>query len=192
MRIWGSLGSIGAALIAITGVVSAQDSTNRVAAHTNWSVFEDTITVGGQESRSCWAVSAPKEQVNTREGRVVAVNRDPSYLIVFFSPSLGANGQVSVTGGYPYRQGSFVSVDINGTKFDLFTGKEDDPSTSVVETEMAWTASNSEDSKLVTAMKRGAEAVVVGTSSRGTTTQDTYSLFGFTAAVEDAETRCSS
>jgi hypothetical protein len=40
-------------------------------------------------------------------------------------------------------------------------------------------------------MKRGAEAVAVAMSSRGTRTEDTFSLMGFTAAVEDAGTRCS-
>ena len=184
--------AMGAVFAIAASAATAQDSNNRVAAFTAWSVFEETFTLNGQENRSCWAVSEPTEQVNTRDGRVVAATRDPSYLIVFFSPALGANGQVSVTGDYPYEQGSFVNVDINGAKFDLFTGKEDDPATPVVETEMAWTASDSEDSKLVTAMKRGAEATVVGVSSRGTTTTDTYSLFGFTAAVEDAEKRCSS
>ena len=57
---------------------------------------------------------------------------------------------------------------------------------------MAWSASDQEDAKIITAMKRGAEATVTGFSSRGTKTEDTFSLFGFTAAVEDAETRCSS
>ena len=39
-------------------------------------------------------------------------------------------------------------------------------------------------------MKRGAEAVLTARSSRGTQTVDTFSLLGFTAAVEDAEERC--
>jgi hypothetical protein len=32
--------------------------------------------------------------------------------------------------------------------------------------------------------------VVTGVSGRGTQTQDTFSLLGFTAAIEDAEKRC--
>ena len=36
-------------------------------------------------------------------------------------------------------------------------------------------------------MRKGSSAVLTGTSSRGTTTVDTFSLSGFTAAVEDAE-----
>jgi hypothetical protein len=41
-------------------------------------------------------------------------------------------------------------------------------------------------------MKRGENAIVTGISSRGTTTEDKFSLLGFTAAVEDAEKRCGS
>ena len=36
------------------------------------------------------------------------------------------------------------------------------------------------------------QAVLTGVSGRGTTTQDTFSLLGFTASVEEAERRCSS
>ncbi|MEX0339706.1 MAG: invasion associated locus B family protein, partial [Arenibacterium sp.] len=46
--------------------------------------------------------------------------------------------------------------------------------------------------KIITAMKRGASAILTARSSRGTQTKDTFSLLGFTAALEDAETRCSS
>ena len=48
------------------------------------------------------------------------------------------------------------------------------------------------DARIVAAMKAGADAVLTGSSSRGTKTEDTFSLFGFTAAVEEAEQRCSS
>jgi hypothetical protein len=39
-------------------------------------------------------------------------------------------------------------------------------------------------------MKRGAQAVITARSGRGTHTKDTFSLSGFTAALEDAEKRC--
>ena len=157
----------------IAGAAAAQESNNRVAAHTDWSVFE------ASEPSQCWSVSAPKEQVNTRDGRVVAVRRDAALLFVSYIPSSNVNGQVSFTGGYPFRDGSTVTLDIGGTAFELFT-----------EGEMAWSASDQDAAKIVTAMKRGAEAVVTGFSTRGTKTEDTFSLFGFTAAVEDAEKRC--
>ncbi|MGR3530090.1 MAG: hypothetical protein ACU0CQ_10095, partial [Sulfitobacter sp.] len=72
------------------GSVWAQEqSTNRVAAETDWSVFvEDNPT-------ECWGVSTPKEAVNSRDGRVVAVNRGQTLLMVFYRPSAGAKGQVA-------------------------------------------------------------------------------------------------
>ena len=75
--------------------------------------------------------------------------------------------------------GSQVTVAIGGTEYSLFTSGD-----------WAWPASPADDAKLVAAMKRGADAVVTGISSRGTTTKDTFSLLGFTAATEDAEKRC--
>ena len=43
---------------------------------------------------------------------------------------------------------------------------------------------------MVASMRRGSTAVVTGVSSRGTTTVDNFSLSGFTAAVNEAESRC--
>ncbi|WP_227269101.1 invasion associated locus B family protein [Roseobacter weihaiensis] len=166
-----------AALIAMVGqsAIAQNVSNNRVAAKTDWSVFVE------ENPKECWGVSVPTETVNTRDGRVVAANRGEILLMVFFRPSAEASGQVAFTGGYPFREGSQVSVEIGGSEFSLFTDGD-----------WAWPASAADDAKLVAAMKRGSDAVVTGLSSRGTTTKDTFSLLGFTAAVEDAETRCAS
>ena len=168
-----ALGPVIAAVCA-AGAAHAQDqSTNRVAAKTDWSVFvEDNPT-------ECWGVSTPKETVNSRDGRVVAVNRGQTLLMVFYRPSAGANGQVAFTGGYPFASGSTVNMEISGSTFELFT-----------EGEWAWPATADDDAKIITAMKRGATAVLSGRSGRGTDTKDSFSLLGFTAAVEDAAKRC--
>lgn len=152
----------------------AQEETdNRVGATTDWSVFEET------DPRECFAVSAPKEQVNTRDGQVVEVNRGETLLFVFYRPSEGVSGQVTFTGGYPFAGGSTVTVDIGGTEYQMFT-----------EGEWAWPATPEDDARMVAAMRAGATAVITGVSGRGTTTQDTFSLLGFTASVEDAAARC--
>jgi hypothetical protein len=39
-------------------------------------------------------------------------------------------------------------------------------------------------------MRRGQNAVLTARSSRGTQTRDTFSLFGITAASEEAQRRC--
>ena len=48
------------------------------------------------------------------------------------------------------------------------------------------------NARIVEAMKRGTDAVLTGVSGRGTTTRDTFSLLGVTAAIEEANRRCSS
>ena len=164
--------SIIATLLATTAA-SAQEETNRVAADTDWSVFE------GQDPRECWAVTAPKETVNTRDGSVVQVRRGDILLFVTYRPEQSIAGEVSFTGGYPFAEGSTVSMEIAGTTFELFT-----------EGEYAWPATPEDDRKIVTAMKRGANAVLTARSSRGTQTKDTFSLLGATAMIEDAEGRC--
>lgn len=162
-----------AAVVAAPAVFAQDQSTNRVAAKTDWSVFvEDDPT-------ECWGVSTPKKTVNTRDGRVVAVKRSDILLFVFYRPGAEVKGQVTFTGGYPFAPNSTVNLNISGKQFELFTDGE-----------WAWPASASEDAKIITAMKRGAEAVLTGRSSRGTKTEDTFSLLGFTAAIEDAEKRC--
>lgn len=166
----------GLCLVGLVTTASAQEqSTNRVAAKTDWSVFVEA------DPKECWSVSAPKETVNTRDGRVVAARRGDILLFVFYRPGAGVKGQVTFTGGYPFAPGSTVNLNISGNEFELFA-----------EGEWAWPATSADDAKIITAMKRGAQATVTARSSRGTQTKDTFSLLGFTAAVEDADKRCGS
>lgn len=161
------------ALAAAHTVSAQEESTNRVATKADWSVFvEDDPT-------ECWGVSTPTKTVNTRDGRVVAVRRGDILLFVFYRPGAGVKGQVTFTGGYPFAGGSTVTLEVGGSSFDLFT-----------EGEWAWPKDPDEDAKIIAAMKRGADAVLTARSSRGTKTVDTFSLIGFTAAVEDAQARC--
>ena len=168
----GVVAALMASLIAGSAWAQSQ-STSLVATKTDWNVFvEDNPT-------ECWSVSTPKETVNSRDGRMVAVNRGQTLLMVFYRPSAGAKGQVAFTGGYPFASGSTVNMNISGNSFELFT-----------EGEWAWPATTADDAKIIAAMKRGADAKLTGRSGRGTQTEDTFSLLGFTAAVEDAGKRC--
>jgi len=168
--------AIGAvAIAAIAGPLAAQESTtNRVAANTDWSVFvEDNPT-------ECWGVSAPKEaKLTDSNGNPTSGRRGDILLFVFYRPGANVNGQVAFTGGYPFASGSKAELNIAGTNFDMFT-----------EGEWAWPATPEDDAKIVAAMKRGAQAVITARSGRGNITTDTFSLLGFTAAVEEAAKRC--
>lgn len=159
----------------VAGMVEAQSASTRVAAQSDWSIFAE------EKPKQCWVVSAPKNTVNSKDGREVAVNRGDIFMFVSFWPDSKQLGEVSFMGGYPFAGGSTVTLTVGDAKFELFTDGE-----------MAWAASPDDDRRIATAMKRGAEAVVEGKSSRGTQTKDTFSLMGFTAAYDDAMKRCAS
>ena len=156
------------------GALFAQDSSTNVAStQADWVVFVE------DSPKECWAASQPIETVNTRDGRMVSVKRSDILLFVSYIPGSGIKGQISFTGGYPFDEGSNVDVNIDGTRYQMFTNGE-----------WAWAPTDEADKKMVQAMKRGAKATLTGRSSRGTKTEDTFSLKGFTAAVEDASKRC--
>ncbi len=160
-----------AALMALATPAVAQESTNRVATMTDWNVFTE------ESPKECWGVSKPKESVNSRDGQPVSVRRGDILLFVTFRP--GKPGEISFTGGYPFAGGSTVEVAIDGQPYQLFTDGE-----------WAWPGSAEDDAALLAAMKAGTTATLTARSGRGTQTVDTFSLRGFTAAMEDAEKRC--
>lgn len=164
-----------AVCLAAASVAYAQDSTNRVDAKTDWSVF-----VEDQPTKECWVVSKPTKVVNTRGGKVVSARRGDILLWVTYRPSNGIKGQVSFSGGYPFDPDVPVNMLVGDASFDLF-----------VDGEYAWPATANDDQKIREALKRGASAIMTAKSKRGTQTKDTFSLNGFTAALAEAEQRCS-
>lgn len=161
-----------AVLAASSGPLAAQESQNLVATMTDWSVFVEETP-----SKECWGVTKPKETVNTRDGQPVSVKRGDIFLFVTFRP--GAPGEISFTGGYPFAAGSTVGLEVDGQKFDLFSDGE-----------WAWPGSKEDDATILAALKKGNTAILSARSGKGTKTQDTFSLRGFTAAMEDAGKRC--
>ena len=150
----------------------AQESTNRVATMTDWSVFTE------ESPKECWGVSKPKETVNSRDGQPVSVRRGDILLFVTFRP--GKPGEISFTGGYPFARGSTVERRaLTATRFELFSDGE-----------WAWPGSAADDAALLAALKTGTSAALTAQSGKGTQTKDTFSLRGFTAAMEDAGKRC--
>ena len=161
--------------VACAGPALAQSS-GPVASHTDWSVF-----VAG-EPKECYIVSPPKSSAATRDGKPTEVQRGDIRLFVAFRPGENVSNEVSFTGGYPFKDGSSVTLTVGSDNFDLGPGAGEAG-------EWAWT-NPSDDSRVVAALRKGSSAKLTGTSQRGTQTEDTFSLAGFTAAVEDAAARC--
>jgi invasion protein IalB len=160
------------AMVQIVGAQTTGQSDNLVATKTDWSVFTE------EKPKECWGVSSPKQTVNSRDGKPVSVKRSDILLFVTFRPGQ-AGGETSFTGGYPFAGGSKVTLNVDGTKYDL-----------VADGEWAWAANADDDAKVLAALKKGTSAILTAHSAKGTQTEDTFSLRGFTAAMTEAANRC--
>jgi hypothetical protein len=86
---------------------------------------------------------------------------------------------VSFAEGYPLQEGSEVSLEVGGAKFELFTKGD-----------TAWARTAELDRSIVEAMVKGKQAIIKGTPQKGPVTTDTYSLAGFGQAVALIDKAC--
>ncbi len=166
---------LGLAGLALSHAAAVAQVSSRIDGAGDWSVFKTTTSEGAV----CWITTAPTNWVAKRGGKKVDVNRGDVYLMVSVWPDRGVSNEVSVISGYPYAKDSRVKAKIGSKNYTLYTDGEG-----------AWLGSPDDDSAMVKAMIRGREAMVTGSSSRGTETTDTFSLSGFTAALKAAEAAC--
>jgi hypothetical protein len=166
--------TVAAGVLAVLMAAPAVGQT-RVDAKRDWSIFE----AGEGAQKVCWIVSQPKSSSATRGGQTVQVNRGDIFLMVAVRPADNVTNEVSYLSGYPFKEGSNVTLTVGSDNYTLFTNGEN-----------AWTQSGAEDDQITAAFRGGSEARVVGESSRGTTTRDVFSLSGFTAALDAARERC--
>ena len=165
--------SVLAALLTATG--TAAQTHDLVESTEDWSIFQ----AGEGDGKVCWIASKPTSSKALRGGNTVEVRRGEIYLMVAFRPSEDVEREVSFVAGYPFKQGSTVETEVGGDEWEMFTSDDS-----------AWLPSSDKDAEVVAAFKRGADAKVTGVSSRGTTTVDTFSLMGFTDALEKADELC--
>jgi hypothetical protein len=157
-----------ALVVGFAGIAHAQ-TPNRVGTFKDWSAY----AYSDKRGKVCYAASQPKTQ------KPDGVNRDPAYFMITARPTENVRSEVSVIIGYRFKEGSKVTVDIDGQKFAMFT-KEDG----------AWIENAAEETAMIEAMKKGHAMSVSGTSSRGTVTTDSYSLSGISASLDAMGKSC--
>ena len=104
--------------------------------------------------------------------------RGENYILVY--KLIGSDENIiQVETGYDYNLNSDILVKIDNDQYNFYS-TEDSPDT-------AWTDN---DDKVIYAMKKGLVLILNGESSRGTVTNDTYTLKGFTAALNKLNEDC--
>ena len=157
------------ALVALTGSVALAQTVKSIGTFSSWTAF----THGEGGSLLCFATAQPTKQAPT------GAKRSPAFVYVSSWPKDGVKAEVSVRVGYPLKGGSDVTMSVGNAEFKLFAHGD-----------RAYIADAGEELKLIEAMRRGSTMTIVGTSERGTTTTDTYSLAGITQALQAVTTSC--
>ena len=104
--------------------------------------------------------------------------RGENYILVY--KIIGSDQNiVQVEAGYQYNLDKDIIVKIDNTSFEFYSTEDS--------SETAWTEN---DEKVIYAMKKGLELLLIGQSNRGTMTKDTYTLKGFTSALNKLNEDC--
>ena len=136
----------------------------------DWTAYK--MTENG--SPVCYMVSMPTKSAGKYK------RRGDIFLIVSHRPKNKSFNVVSMTAGYNYKKDSVATIQIDKKeKVELFTQEDS-----------AWAPTASQDNQLYRMMKAGNKAVIIGKSSLGNTTTDTFSLKGFTKAANAIDRAC--
>ena len=121
----------------------------------------------------CYIGSIPIETDLSEEKK-----RGDTYILVY--KIVGNNDLIiQVEAGYNYKLNKDILITIDTASYKFYT--TEDLSNS------AWTDN---DAKVIFAMKKGIKLVITGESNRGTVTNDTYTLKGFTSAFNQLTKDC--
>lgn len=123
----------------------------------------------------CFALAKPISMKTNPPNRP----RDPTYAFISTRPQEKVSNEVSVMIGYPLKPGSEGSLEVGGNKYAMYTQGDG-----------LWIKNAAEEDKMVEALRRGADATIRGTSSRGTDTTDVYSLKGLSQALDRVAQDC--
>ena len=154
------------------GTMSMAAEPQRMLTEKDWQAFR----VDDDKGRTCFISSVPTKST----GKYDPANRGEVRVFVSHGPNKAERNVVQFVAGYKHKKHSDVAVNIDGKTFTLFTIEG-----------RAYAESEEDDIAIIRAMKRGSKMTVVGTSSRGTKTTDTYSLSGFTKTKNLIDKTCS-
>ncbi len=166
---------IGAIALVLPMTANAQQI-EMIDSATDWSVY---VTDSPKE---CFIISKPTNSTAIRDGEAVSVRRGDIRFYISIIPGENVISEPSFLAGYPLKQDVPVQFRVKDTTIQMFPNGD-------IDLEYAWPRPD-DDAALIDAMRGGSEATVVGFSTRGTETTDTFSLIGFTAAMEKALELC--
>lgn len=137
----------------------------------DWGAY--TASPGGK--KICFAIAKPASSETTPAGKT----RNPSYMFISSRPGEKVADEVSIIIGYPFKPNSEATVAVGSASFALYTQQDG-----------AWIKNAAEEAHLIEAMRGGQNAVIKGTSAKGTHSTDIFSLKGLAQALDRSDQDC--
>lgn len=160
--------SISALCFAVSSLPVAANPQS-VATYKDWIVYK--LDLGGDTV--CYAVTEPTDKSPR------SVNHGDVFFLVANWKSGVAQNQPNFVAGYDLRDAPEPVVRVGSDKWDMYVSDKE-----------GFIEKDTDEKRLVTAMKRGSNMRLSAVSERGTATNYTFSLLGISAALERAEKEC--
>ena len=142
-----------------------------VGQYANWGAY--VATPHGK--KVCFALAKPSSSKTNPPNRP----RDPAYAFISTRPAEKVTNEVSVMIGYTIKPGDDSSLSIGNAHYAMYAQGDG-----------LWIKNAAEEDRLVDAMRKGADATVKATSSKGTDTTDVFSLKGLSQALDKVAQEC--
>ena len=141
----------------------------QVGSFGDWGAF---VAENGDD-KTCYVLAQPKSREPAN------LKRDPAYVFISNRPGEHIHNEISITMGFPMKDGGDAEADVAGTTFDLVSKGRN-----------AWIKNPAEEGHFVAALRHNAKLVVKAASTRGKVTTDIYSLAGLRQALDQAAHEC--
>jgi len=165
-----------------------------VASYGDWSVFRSQ----SGKSRICYTLAQPKER------DPADLKRDPAYAFIAERPGEGVRNEVSFIMGFDIAAPAPASDSKQKKKPDAKDKKEKEKAEAVsptavigeIEFELLpkgsdlWVKNAARESQLIDEMRKGVQLKIKAASKKGNVTVDSYSLAGFSQAIDRAIKDC--
>lgn len=132
-------------------------------------------TASPNGKKVCFALAKPSSSKTNPPNRP----RDPAYAFISTRPAEKVVNEVSVMIGYTLKPGSESTLEVGGASYAMYTQGDG-----------LWIKNAAEEERMVEAMRKAADVVVKGVSTKGTESTDTFSLKGLSQALDKVAQDC--
>jgi len=159
-----------------------------VGSYGDWGVYRTQAAKG----RVCYTLAQPKERAPAD------LKRDPAYAFISDRPGEGVRNEVSFIMGFDVAN-SPDAAPADAKKTDPKKASPDTPAMATVgdqsfellaKTTNLWVKNAAKEGQLIDQMRKAGKLQVKAASKKGHVTTDTYSLAGFSQALDKVQKEC--